>query len=88
MELEQVAKVGNHVTVEVCEQLMERFGPGKAYNCVIGTVATAMLFHSYRIHAHQSRKNGVEVLQAILEDVARNIKDINGDDIKFTVVAS
>lgn len=89
MESKEIAKVGNFAAADLCEQLMERFGPqGDAYSIAVGTAATAMLFHSYRISLRRSRKTQIEVLQAILDDVARNIKDINHDDIKFTVTRS
>ncbi len=87
MELEEeTAKSGNRAAIELCEQMMRLFGPqGNRYSIAVGSAATAMLFHTYRISVRHSRKMAVDILQAILDDVARNVKDINGDDLKFTV---
>ncbi len=86
MEPEEIAKSGNRAAIELCEQLMRLFGPqGDGYSIAVGTAATAMLFHAYRISRRHSKKRAVDVLQAILDDVARNIKDLSNDEIKVTV---
>lgn len=85
MALEELALEGNKVAMHLCTSLLNRFGPGKNYECVVGAAASTLLFHAFRIALPRSSEKAVELLQALLYDVGHSIKVTGGGKIKFTV---
>lgn len=85
MDLEAVSKVGNEASAQLCTELLDRFGPGVAYECAVGGAATTLLFHAFRIRRQNSTEKALELLSVILDDLAFNIKKTSGEEVKFTV---
>lgn len=85
MTPEEAARAGNEAAFEVCHRILDRVGPGKEYRTIVGSMATSLLFHSYRLAVKDSKAKAVELLQVILDDVAHNVKNLSGERLRFTV---
>jgi hypothetical protein len=85
MTLEEASKIGNEAVVGMCSTLLDDFGPGVPYECAVGSAATTLLFHAYRIFIKRGPDKGVEVLKTILDDLALNIKNNGGGIVEFSV---
>lgn len=78
MELEEVAQDGNRAAMELCQEMLDRLGPGKEYECAIGAAATSFVFHAFRLALPRSEKDAIEFVQVLLNDVAYNLKEKGG----------
>ena len=87
MTLEEVGKVGNEGSVQLCQALLDTFGPGKEYRCAVSAAASNLLVHAFRVVLPQGKAKAIELLQAILDDAAENARRMGGDKIKFRVEA-
>jgi hypothetical protein len=84
MTLEEASKFGNEAAAQVLRQILDVVGPGTRYRTIVGAMATSLLFHAFRLELPGSAK-AIEMLQAILGDVALNVKTLSGRKIRFTV---
>lgn len=85
MKLDHEAQIGNEIAVKICSDLFDKYGVTTEYECVVGSIATTMLFHIFRLRLLKSKKHSIEVLRHVLGDVSDNIKKTSGHDIVFTV---
>lgn len=85
MTLEEVARLGNDASAQLCASMLDRFGPGREYECAIGSAATTLLFHVFRVMLPKSKDKAIEVVGAVLGDVAHNIRETSGDEVRFAV---
>lgn len=85
MTTEEAARVGNEAALQSCHELLDIFGPGKDYRTIVASMATSLLFHSFRLALPESTSRAIEILQVIGDDVAHNVKEISGQKIRFTV---
>jgi hypothetical protein len=87
MKLEEAAKLGNEAVVGMCANLLDEFKPGKTYECAVGSAATTVLVHVFRLAVPRGKEAAREMLETILLDVALNIKKLNDVDFQFKVEA-
>lgn len=83
MNLEELAQEGNELAMKLCKETLDKHGSGAPYRCVVGSVASALLFHLYRLGVEKGISAGL--LRAVLDDVSTNLVDKGGFRVKFSV---
>lgn len=86
MTLEEVAQDGNEGAVKMLTAFLDKYGEGKQYKCAATAAASVLLIHAFRLGL-PSQEKGVEILGAVLSDVAHNIHETSGHQVEFQVVA-
>lgn len=87
MKPEEVAKLSNVLVAEICEKMHALLGEGADYHRCAAAGATTLLFHVMRLSLHKSKEASVQILSAILEDVAVNLKETSGIQLHIKVSA-
>jgi len=84
MTPEEATRLGNEAAAQVLRQILDTVGPSPEYRTIVGSMATSLLFHAFRLEILRSQK-AIKLLQAILDDVAGNVASLSGQKIRFTV---
>src|SRR4029077_410493 len=87
MDPEEVAKLSNGLVAEMCEKMHSMRGSGPDYHRCAAAASTTLLFHIMSLGLHKSKENAVEILTAVLSDVADNLKELRGIQLRVEVHA-
>lgn len=87
MDPEEAAKLGNILVAEMCEKMHGILGEGADYHRCTAAATTTLLFHVMSLGLHKSKETSIQILSAILEDVAVNLKNMRGLQLHVEVRA-
>ena len=85
MKPEDVVKLGNILTAEMCEKMHALLGEGADYQRCAASASTTLLFHIARLGLHVSKAQALEILRSVLADVAVNLKTMSNIDLEVEV---
>ncbi len=84
-ETNRACQAGTHASVDMLRSLGDSLGIGEEYKAAVGGAATALLFHAWQ---RAGNDHGTDILVAILNDVAHNLKEHHSVTLNFSLSAT